>query len=60
MSDQAKDFISKILVADPKLRLDAAGMMNHPWMKSDLSQSKKLASAKVNLQKYVSVRKEKS
>ena len=49
VSKEAKDFISKILVADPKTRLDAAGLMNHPWMQKDLSGAKKLASAKVAL-----------
>lgn len=34
ISDDAKDFISKILVADPKQRLTAAQMMEHPWMKA--------------------------
>ena len=37
VSSEAKDFISKILVADPKVRMDVDGMMNHPWMKLDLS-----------------------
>jgi len=36
------------------------GMLNHPWMKLDLSAGKKLAVAKSALEKYVSVRKEKS
>ena len=49
VSKEAKDFISKILVADPKTRLDASGLMNHPWMQKDLSGAKKLASAKVAL-----------
>lgn len=60
VSAEAKDFISRILVANPKVRLDAEGMMKHPWMKKDLSGQKKLAHAKVALSKYVSVRKDKS
>lgn len=60
MSAEAKDFIKKILVANPKVRLDADGMMKHPWMKKDLTGQMKLAHAKVALSKYVSVRKDKS
>jgi len=60
VSAEAKDFVQKILVADPKIRLTCDGMLKHPWMKLDLSQGKKLAGAKTALEKYVSVRKEKS
>jgi len=35
-------------------------MMDHPWMKADLSDGKKLTKTKTQLEKYVSVRKEKS
>ena len=37
MSDEGKDFVSKILVADPKVRLNCDQMLKHPWMKLDLS-----------------------
>ena len=52
--------MSKILVADPQIRLDCEGMLNHPWMQLDLSANKKLSVAKSALSKYVSVRKDKS
>lgn len=32
VSPEAKDFVSKILVADPKVRLSCENMMKHPWM----------------------------
>lgn len=60
VSEEAKDFISKILVADPSKRLTCAEMMAHPWMKKDLNSEKKLLKAKNKLLKYVSVRREKS
>lgn len=60
MSAEAKDFVSKILTADPQTRLDCEGMLNHPWMSLDLSANKKLSVAKSALSKYVSVRKDKS
>ena len=59
VSDEAKDFIKKVLVADPKSRLNCQQMLEHPWMKATLSKDKKL-SAQGQLQKYVSVRREKS
>ncbi len=32
ISDNAKDLIKKLLVVNPKNRLDADGIMNHPWI----------------------------
>ena len=58
VSAEAKDFIKKILVADPKARLSCKQMLDHPWMKKDLNTDKKLNKAK--LMRYVSMRKEKS
>lgn len=60
MSDEAKDFVSKILVADPKVRLNCEDMLSHPWMNKELSSGQKLSVAKTALSKYVSVRKEQS
>ena len=61
VSDEAKDFISKILVADPDKRITIEGMQNHPWMSKDLDQNVKLnAEVKKSLFKYVSVRRGKS
>lgn len=60
VSDDAKDFISKVLVADPKKRLTCVQMLEHPWMNAKLSSDKNIQGAQKQLQKYVSIRKEKS
>ena len=39
VSQEAKDFISEILVEDPKKRLDLAGMAVHPWIKMNQDNS---------------------
>ena len=52
--------MSKILVADPKTRLNCENMMKHPWMTKELDSDAKLSTAKAKLSKYVSVRREKS
>mmetsp|Transcript_42350 Transcript_42350/g.64984 ORF Transcript_42350/g.64984 Transcript_42350/m.64984 type:complete len:128 (-) Transcript_42350:34-417(-) len=56
VSNEAKDFVSKILVADPEKRLNCEEMLNHPWMKMDLS-SQNLSSTKNKLSKYIQDRK---
>ena len=33
MSPEARDFISKLLVADPEQRLSGEQIMAHPWIK---------------------------
>jgi len=60
VSDEAKDFVSKILVGDPKKRINFDEMMAHPWMTITLEPKNKLSLAKSQLSKYVSIRKEKS
>jgi serine/threonine protein kinase len=57
VSPEAKDFISKILVPDPDVRLDTEKMMAHPWMVADLNNNNSLENSKKNLNKYVSYRK---
>lgn len=60
VSPEAKDFVSKILVPDPKVRFNCEQMMEHPWMKMDIQTNASLSNAKVKLEKYLSIRKEKS
>ena len=43
---------------DPEKRYDCDQMLNHPWMKANLKDSKSLATAKTKLSKYVSIRKQ--
>ena len=57
VSPEAKDFVKKILVADPKKRLTAEQMMDHPWMNMDLKPKPDFSINKVALEKYVSTRK---
>merc|ERR1711997_878185 len=41
ISDEAKDFISKLLVKFQNKRLTAAQCLNHPWLLSGMEKSKK-------------------
>ena len=59
VSVEAKDFVSKILVANPKTRLDCEAMLKHPWMSCSLDESKQLNIQKKVLEKYCSLRKSK-
>ena len=52
VTDEAKDFVSKILVADPNKRLNCEQMMAHPWMSIDLNSKSSLDGAKKKLSKY--------
>jgi calcium/calmodulin-dependent protein kinase I len=60
VSSEAKDFVSKILVADPKVRMNCDKMLKHPWMKIDLKPTHKNNLAKEALTKYQQVRKDQS
>ena len=35
ISDLAKDLIKKLLTVDPQRRLDADGIMAHPWIRGE-------------------------
>ena len=35
MSDEAKEFISKLLVVNPSLRMTATECLEHPWLKKE-------------------------
>jgi len=37
VSAEGKDFVSKILVADPKNRMTCEQMLEHPWLNMKLS-----------------------
>eukprot|EP01129_Flabellula_baltica_P007562 TRINITY_DN2962_c0_g1_i2.p1 TRINITY_DN2962_c0_g1~~TRINITY_DN2962_c0_g1_i2.p1 ORF type:complete len:263 (+),score=67.62 TRINITY_DN2962_c0_g1_i2:681-1469(+) len=39
VSDLAKDFISKLLVRDPKIRMDVAQALSHPWLNTEASDT---------------------
>ena len=46
VSEEAKDFIRKILIADPKKRMTSEQIMAHPWMTANLRSDVKLSAAK--------------
>jgi serine/threonine protein kinase len=51
VSAEGKDFVSKILVANPKYRMTCDQMLEHPWLNMKLSDEK-LSKTRSNLTKY--------
>ena len=51
VSKEAKDFITRIVVADPANRMNFEAMMSHPWMQLQL-ENKPLMIDRKNLQRY--------
>lgn len=47
ISDGAKDFCSKLLVVDPKMRMTAADAMQHPWIVDRLHLPDELPSSRI-------------
>ena len=39
ISDDAKDFITKLLVKDAKQRMSASELMQHPWLENNNNTS---------------------
>ena len=35
LSDDARDFITKLLKVNPNARMSAESALNHPWLKKD-------------------------
>ena len=60
VSYEAKDFIQRILVADPEYRMNCEDMLQHPWMKLKLDIRNQLSTARTKLGNYVSIRKDRS
>lgn len=52
ISDLAKDLISKLLVVDPKERLDADGIMAHPWVKGEGTPREEMPAVQQNIKRY--------
>lgn len=40
VSDTCKDLIQKLLVGDPKKRVNAGDALNHPWFTEDIASNK--------------------
>ena len=57
ISDMAKDLIAKLLVVDPKERLNADQILDHPWIKGDDNPLNELDSAKVKIAEFNARRK---
>jgi calcium/calmodulin-dependent protein kinase I len=51
ISADAKDFVSKLLVVDPKKRLDCKAALDHKWLKADQVSSKNLFEGKAEAEK---------
>ncbi|KAL6078330.1 Myosin light chain kinase [Balamuthia mandrillaris] len=63
ISDEAKDFINKLLVVDVEKRMTAKDALNHKWLKKSKKKDKKpskLAKFQEKMKNYVAVRKQQS
>jgi len=56
ISKDAKDFINKLLVVDPRKRLTAEGALHHPWLQGGGVPNKPL-NIKSEMTKFQSQRK---
>lgn len=52
ISDMAKDLISKLLVVNPAKRLDADGIMAHPWIKGEGTPREEMPGVLNNIRKF--------
>ena len=52
ISDLAKDLISKLLVVNPTQRLDADGIMSHPWIKGEGTPREEMPEVISNIRKF--------
>ncbi|VDN04251.1 unnamed protein product [Thelazia callipaeda] len=52
ISDEAKDFVSKLLVIDPKSRLNVDEALSHPWLSEQFLESAQLTSESLREFKY--------
>ncbi|XP_040912585.1 myosin light chain kinase, smooth muscle isoform X2 [Toxotes jaculatrix] len=57
ISDNAKDFITKLLKKDMKSRLSCAQCFEHPWLKQDTNTMKAKKLSKERMKKYILRRK---
>ena len=52
ISELAKDLISKLLVINPKQRLDADGIMAHPWIRGEGTPREEMPQVVANIKRY--------
>lgn len=52
ISDYAKDLIKKLLVVDPSKRLNADGILKHPWIVGDVTPRKNLPTVSAKIKEF--------
>jgi len=52
ISDYAKDLIKKLLVVDPYKRIDADGILKHPWIVGDVTPRKNLPTVSAKIKEF--------
>jgi calcium/calmodulin-dependent protein kinase I len=52
ISDYAKDLIKKLLVVDPAKRLNAEGILKHPWIVGDVTPRKNLPTVTAKIKEF--------
>jgi len=52
ISELAKDLIRKLLVVNPSERMDADGIMAHPWIKGEGTPREEMPGVLNNIRKY--------
>ncbi|OWF49833.1 calcium/calmodulin-dependent protein kinase type IV-like isoform X2 [Mizuhopecten yessoensis] len=60
ISENAKDFIRKMLQKDPKKRMSAAAALNHPWVKGKAAKNTHLLQTQESIKDFNARRKFKS
>eukprot|EP00180_Rhodochaete_pulchella_P000869 Plantae.Rhodophyta-Rhodochaete_pulchella.ctg17042.p1 GENE.Plantae.Rhodophyta-Rhodochaete_pulchella.ctg17042~~Plantae.Rhodophyta-Rhodochaete_pulchella.ctg17042.p1 ORF type:complete len:172 (-),score=29.45 Plantae.Rhodophyta-Rhodochaete_pulchella.ctg17042:3-518(-) len=48
ISDEAKDLVQKLIIVDPEKRLDAAQILEHPWMHHETELNKEPIHAEID------------
>jgi len=57
ISDYAKDLIKKLLVVDPSKRLNAEGILKHPWVVGDVTPRNNLPTVTAKIKEFNARRK---
>ena len=52
ISDLAKDLISKLLVVNPQQRMDADGIMSHPWVRGENTPREEMPQVLQNMRRF--------
>jgi len=60
VSEEAKDFIRRLLVVEPSKRMTGKEALKHPWLHGAFTSANKLPKFSQELNRYVAVRKQQS